>query len=89
MLAWTLERNRFFGLDAKYQRNITDSDFVSTRVTRDGKEHEVVVYPGGGRLELWVIEAAIEGVSSSIDWRTSEALPKCPTWDEVKASQPR
>jgi len=85
MLAWALERNGFFGLNAEYQLNITDSVFVSTRVTQDGKKHEVVEYAGGGPLELWVIEATIEGVSSSIDWNTSETLQQCPRWDEVKA----
>jgi len=71
MLAWTLERNGFFGLNGKYQRNITDSVFLSTRVTRDGKVHKVVEYAGGGPLELFVIDAAIEGVSSSLDWSTA------------------
>ena len=55
MLAWTLEKNGYFTLQGDYQRNITDSAFVSTRVTRNGKKYEVVVYAGGGPLELWMI----------------------------------
>jgi hypothetical protein len=89
MLAWTLERNGFFGLNGKYQRDITDSVFLSTRVTRDGKEHKVVEYAGGGPLELFVIDAAIEGVSSSLDWSTAESLQNCPRWDEAKTSRPK
>jgi len=37
MLAWALEKNGYFTLQANYQRNISDSAFVSTRVTRNGK----------------------------------------------------
>lgn len=87
MLAWTLERNGFFALSARYDRNVTEAAFVSTRVTREGKQHDVVDYARGGPLELWIIEATVEGVSSSIDWNTSEPLPKCPRWDEAKAPQ--
>jgi hypothetical protein len=88
-LAWTLEKNGFFALGARYDRNVTEAAFVSTRVTREGKQHEVVDYAGGGPLELWIVEATIEGVSSSIDWSTSEALQRCPRWSEAKSPRPR
>jgi hypothetical protein len=89
LLAWTLEKNGYFTLQADYQRNITDSAFVSTRVTRNGnKKYEVVAYAGGGPLELWVIHRAIEGVSSSIEWSKTESLPECPRWSKSPVSAP-
>jgi len=81
-LAWTIEKNGYFTLQTSYQRNVTDSVFVSTRVIRNGNKYEVVEYAGGGPLELWIIHSAIEGVSSSIEWEKKEATPKCPRWDE-------
>jgi len=82
MLAWTLEKNGYFALQAKYDRNVSDSVFVSSRVIRNGKKYEVVEYAGGGPLELWTIHRAIEGVSSSMEWSKAEVLPACPRWDK-------
>jgi hypothetical protein len=82
MLAWTLEKNGYFTLQAEYKRNITDSAFVSTRVTQNGKKYEVVEYAGGGPLELWMIQRAIEGVSSTMEWSKAETLPECPRWSK-------
>jgi len=89
LLAWTLDKNGYFTLQADYQRNITDSAFVSTRVTRNGKKYEVVEYAGGGPLELWVIHRAIEGVSSSIEWSKTETLPECPRWSKSEVPAPK
>jgi hypothetical protein len=89
MLAWTLEKNGYFTLEAEYQLNITDSAFVSTRVTRSGKKYEVVEYAGGGPLELWVIHRAIEGVSSTMEWSKTETLPECPRWSKSEAPAPK
>ena len=89
MLAWTLEKNGYFTLQADYQRNITDSVFVSTRVTRNGKKYEVVEYAGGGPLELWVIHRAIEGVSSTVEWSKTETLPECPRWSKSQVPAPK
>jgi hypothetical protein len=89
MLAWTLEKNGYFTLQTDYQRNISDSAFVSTRVTRNGKKYEVVEYAGGGPLELWVIQIAIEGVSSTVEWSKTETMPKCPRWSDSQAPAPK
>ncbi len=89
MLAWTLEKNGYFTLQADYQRNITDSAFVSTRVTRNGKKYEVVEYAGGGPFELWVIHRAIEGVSSTLEWGKTETLPECPRWSKSEVPAPK
>ena len=85
MLAWMLEKNGYFMLKAEYNRNITDSAFVSTRVTRKGKKYEVIEYAGGGPLELWMTQRAIEGVSSTIEWSKAETLPGCPRWSESES----
>lgn len=80
-LAWLMDKNGYFALQANYELNITDSAFVSTRVTRNGKSHEVVEYAGGAPFELWVVHRGIEGVAASIAWEKTRALLKCPRWD--------
>lgn len=82
-LAWLLERNGFYALRPDYSRNITDSVFDSTRVTRNDNVHEVVDYAGGGPFELWVIERAIEGVALSTLWENTKVEPKCPRWGDA------
>jgi len=89
MLAWSLEKNGYFTLQANYQRDISDSVFVSTRVTRDGKDYDVVEYAGGGPFELWVIHRVIEGVSSSIEWGAPKTLPECPRWSKSQVPRPQ
>jgi Leucine Rich Repeat (LRR) protein len=89
MLAWTLEKNGYFTLQANYQRNISDSVFVSTRVTRNGKKYEVVEYAGGGPLELRIIQLAIEGMSSTMEWSKVEPLPECPRWSKSEVPAPK
>ncbi len=84
-LALLVEKNGFFSLQRNYQRNITDSLFLSTRVTRGAKTYEVVDYAGGGPFELWVIQRAIEGVASSIEWEKTKTLAACPRWDGSKS----
>lgn len=84
MLAWTLEKNGYFTLKSDYQRNITDSAFGSTRVTRNGKRYEVVEYAGGGPL-IVDDSTSIEGVSSSMEWSKAEGLPGCPRWGKSES----
>jgi hypothetical protein len=83
MLAALLERNGFYALRPEYSRNITDSVFDSTRVTRNGKAYEVVDYAGGGPFELWVIERTIQGVALSALWEKTNSEPKCPRWRDA------
>jgi hypothetical protein len=46
-------------------------------------------YAGGGPFELWVIQTAIEGVASSIEWEKTTTQPGCPKWDETQVLQPK
>jgi hypothetical protein len=87
-LAWLLEERGFFSLHANYEINITDSVFVSTRVTRAGKTYEVVEYAGGGPFELWEIHHTIEGVATLIEWEKTKKLSKCPPWDKSSTPLP-
>lgn len=89
LLAWALEKNGYFTLQADYEENVTDADFVRTRVTRNGKKYEVVEYAGAGPSELWLIHRAIEGVSSSIEWSKTKTLPECPRWSESQVPAPK
>jgi hypothetical protein len=83
-LAWLIEKNGFFALKHDYDRSITEGVFESTRVTRNRKQYEVISYADAGPNELWAILRAAQGVSSSIEWESSETLPKCPRWDKPK-----
>jgi hypothetical protein len=87
-LAWALDKNGYFGLQAKYDRNVTHGSFLSTRVIWGGKKYEVVEYAGSGPIELWMIHHAVEGASSLIEWEKSETLPECPHWDKSQAPIP-
>jgi len=89
MLAWALEKNGYFTLQPEYDRNITDSALVSTRVTRNGKKYDVVEYAGGGPHELWMIQLAIEGVSATMEWSKAETLPECPRWSKAELPAPK
>jgi hypothetical protein len=86
LLAWSLEKNGYFTLKGYYDRMATDADFVSTRVTRNGKKYEVVEYAGAGPSELWLITHAIDSVSSSIEWKKSKTQPECPRWSKSQES---
>lgn len=80
-LAHTVDKNGFYLLRPKYDRNITDGSFVSTCVIRDRTTYEVVDYAGAGPFALWTIETAIEGVASTMDWDKPTTQPECPRWD--------
>jgi Leucine Rich Repeat (LRR) protein len=86
-LAHTIDKNGFYSLRPKYNRNITEGDFVSTRVIRGGKAYEVVDYAGAGPFELWTIEITIDGVASTMDSDKSTTQPKCPRWDDSRVRQ--
>jgi hypothetical protein len=86
-LARLIEQNGFFALHADYSRNVTDATFENTRVTRNGKRYEVENYADAGPFRLWVIQRAIEGVASSIEWEKPTTQPECPKWDEKTASR--
>jgi Leucine rich repeat len=80
-LAWLLEKNGFYDLNANYARSITDSVFVTVGATRNGKRLQVEEYAGGGPFELWVIQTAVEGVAESIEWKKTTTLATCPQTD--------
>jgi hypothetical protein len=89
MLAWAIEKNRFYGLTHQYSANVTEGDFYSTRVIRDGVPHEVVDYVQSGPIELWTIEHLIDGVSGSLEWQAQPEISKCPRWDSEKPKASR
>ncbi len=77
-LAWLIEKNEFYDLKSDYRRGFTDSVQEVTRVTRDGKTYSVSHYAASGPLRLWTIERAIEGAASSVYWKNTKTIPKCP-----------
>ena len=86
-LGWLLEKNGFYGLRVDYSRNVTDATFERTRVTRDGKRYEVENYADAGPFELWVVQRAIKGVASSIEWEKPTTWSECPKWDKPQVAQ--
>ncbi len=79
-LAWMIEKNGFFALQAEYWRNVTDAGFENTRVTRAGKTVEVSNYAGAGPFKLWSIQRAIEGVAADLDDQKTTQIAVCPRW---------
>lgn len=79
-LGWIIEKNGFFGFSPEYYRNITDNGFFDMRVTKDGKARAVTDYAGGGPFDLTVIEFALAGAESSIEWERTTTQGKCPHW---------
>jgi hypothetical protein len=80
-LATLIEKSGFLGLAPGYQRNITDAGFETLRVVRDGKPYQVSDYASAGPFELWVVQTAIDGVASSIEWERTITRSECP-WAE-------
>jgi hypothetical protein len=88
MLAWAIEKNKFYSLKHQYSVNVTEGEFYSTRVIRDGVPHEVVDYVQSGPLELWTIEQLIDGVSGSLGWQAEPEIANCPRWESEKSKAP-
>lgn len=86
-LGWLLEKNGFFTLRGRYDRDVTEGTFESIRATRGGRPYEVIDYAGAGSFELWVIHRAIEGVASSTEWEKTTTRPECPGWSEPMTQQ--
>ena len=76
-LAVLIERSGFFEMKAEHSRNVTDARFETTRVVRDGKPYRVSNYAAAGPFELWVVQTAIEGVASSVEWEKTTTQPEC------------
>jgi hypothetical protein len=85
LLAWAIEKNKFYDLRHEYSVNITDGAYYSTRVIRDGVAHEVIDYDQSGPIELWTLEEAIDGVASELEWTSEPEVPKCPRWNVDRA----
>ena len=88
-LAHTVDKNGFYSLQPKYDVNMTEGDFASTRVIRGGKVYEVVDYASAGPFELWAIEITIEGVASTMDWDKPTTQPECPRWEDSHRRPPK
>jgi hypothetical protein len=86
-LAWLLEKSGYLALKPRYSARTTDSTFESTRVVKSGKSHEIEDYAEAGPLALWTMHRSIEGVVSSLEWKSARTLPKCPSWNSLKTSR--
>jgi len=80
--AWFLEKIGFYALQKEYTRDISDAQFDSLRVTRDGKGSEVVDYADGGPLELWAVKRAILSVVADAEWPKMTRQATCSMWKD-------
>ena len=44
---------------------------------------EIVEYAKAGPFELWVIQRAIEGVTSLAEWHMMTTRSECPSWSQA------
>jgi|SoiMethySBSTD1v2_1073268.scaffolds.fasta_scaffold05971_11 hypothetical protein len=77
-LAHTIEQSSYFSLKPTYSRSVTHSAFEITRVTRNGKTHQVSDYASSGPQELWTVRQAITGLADSVHWEDTRTMPACP-----------
>jgi hypothetical protein len=77
-LAHTIEQSLYFSLTAEYGRDVTDRSLEITRVTRNGRTHQVSDYGSAGPQELWTIRQAIHGVGNNVLWTDTKTQPECP-----------
>jgi Domain of unknown function (DUF6438) len=71
-LAGLMQSMKFFGMDDRYDRPITDHPSVITSAVLEGEVKRVVNYADAGPITLWGIEKAIRGVVAEIEWRKQE-----------------
>jgi hypothetical protein len=77
-LANTIEQSSYFSLKPEYQRDVTHAALEITRVTRNGRTHQVSDYASAGPQELWTIRQAIQGVSNGVRWTDRKTQQACP-----------
>jgi hypothetical protein len=77
-LAHTIEQSSYFSLKAEYGREVKDLSFEITRVTRNGRTHQVSDYESAGPQELRTIRQAIQGVGNNVRWTDTKTQPECP-----------
>jgi hypothetical protein len=69
-LAHWIEMEHFSSFESEYEKGISDADVVRTSIVLDGRRKTVTTYAsGGGPIELWAINAAIDGVAANIRWK--------------------
>ena len=76
-LAHTIEQSSYFSLKPEY-RDTTATEFEITRVTRNGKTHQVSDDGSAGPHDLWTIRQAISGLANGVHWQATRVQPSCP-----------
>lgn len=68
-LAQLIESRGYFNLKDNYTINATDLSGTVTSVVRTGRRKTITNYGDAGPVELWGIEAAIDGVVANTKWQ--------------------
>jgi hypothetical protein len=76
-LAHTIEQSSYFSLKPEYGR-VTDRSFEITRVTRNGRTHQVSDDGSAGPQELLTIREAVQAVGNRVRWTDTKTQPDCP-----------
>ena len=77
-LAHTIEESSYFSLKTEYEREVTGRSLDVTRVTRNGRTHQVGDYAPARPQELWTIRQAIDAVANTVNWTDMKTQPDCP-----------
>ena len=71
-LAQLIESRGYFNFKDNYTRPITDLPSTITSVVRAGSRKTIKNYGDSGPVELWGIEAAIDGIVANTKWEKVE-----------------
>jgi hypothetical protein len=77
-LAHTIEQSSYFSLKTEYGREVTGRSLDVTRVTRNGRIHQVSDYASAGPQELRAIRQAINAVGNDVRWTDTKTQAECP-----------
>jgi hypothetical protein len=77
-LAHSIEQSSYFSLKTEYGRGVTGRSLDATRVTRNGRIHQVSDYASAGPQELVMIRQAIHAVANDVRWTDTKTQAECP-----------
>lgn len=70
-LCWAIEQFKVLDGPRSYSVNMTDMSTAILRIKRRDTDsaEEIRDYGGAGPMELWIIQNAIDGISSRVEWK--------------------
>jgi hypothetical protein len=87
-LAHSIEQSSYLSLKIEYGRGVTGRSLDVTRVTRNGRMHQVSDHASAGPQELRAIRQAIDAVANNVNWTDTKTQPDCPRRAEARIHSP-